>query len=72
MGARTGCKLIELSEDPIEHKLLFIYCSGDRSSCIAIATSVVGVAATDMVAESSAQDDQLLPPRSAVQGSTVR
>jgi hypothetical protein len=61
-----------LSEDSMGRSPLFIYCSGDRSSCIAIATSVVGVASTDMAAESSAQDDQLLPPRSVVQGFTVR
>ena len=60
IGARTGSKLIELSEDSMGRSLLFIYCSGDRSSCIAIVTSVVGVAATDMVAESSAQDNQAL------------
>jgi hypothetical protein len=42
MGARTGSKLIELSEDSMGRSPLFIYCSGDRSSCIAIATSIVG------------------------------
>jgi hypothetical protein len=57
MGARTGSTPIELSEDSMGRSPLFIYYSGDRSSCIYIATSVVGVAASDMVAESSAQDD---------------
>jgi hypothetical protein len=56
MGARTGSTLIELSEDSMGRSPLFIYGSGDLSSCSAIATSVVGVAVTDMVAESSAQD----------------
>jgi hypothetical protein len=65
IGARTRSRLIELSEDSIGRSLLFIYCSGDRGSCIAIASSAV---ATDMVAESSAQDDHLLLPRSALQG----
>jgi len=50
MGARTGSRLIELSEDSMGRSPLFIY-------SIVFATSVVGVAATDMVAESSAQDD---------------
>jgi hypothetical protein len=49
MGARTRSRLIELSEDSMGRSPLFIYCSGDRSSCIAIAT--------DMVAENSAQDN---------------
>jgi hypothetical protein len=42
MGARTESILIELSEDSTGRSPLFNYCS-------VIATSVVGVAATDMV-----------------------
>jgi hypothetical protein len=67
MGARTGSRLIELSEVLWD----VVPCLSTVLLIIAIATSVVGVAATDMVAESSAKDDPSFPPRSAVQAFTV-
>jgi hypothetical protein len=51
MGAKTRSILIELSEDSMD---AVPYLS-TVVVIVAIATSVVGVAATDMVAESSAQ-----------------
>src|ERR1700736_1001567 len=71
MGAITGSRMIQLSEDSIGRSPVFIYCTVIAAAVLLSPPSVVGVAATDIIAESSAKDDPSLPSPSALQGFTV-